>query len=330
MRISVLLSQKAWIRKPCCAGVLGIKLMENWSFLELSSKTMQSEILKVTVYVLGLESSLHQIYPGSNTLVGAVLILKKKNWKLEAGSKSWNRVGEKQGGKKERSCSESLIDGSKSLGKCLKLTSLPCLSSVLPVPVLFLSFLSLDPNFSFFFPLTFFYLTTCLPDCLRTSVFSCILKFICGNPTCSALGDCSKEAFAEILLCWSTRCTQLSEHLVTTPNYNSLGQSVYHYKQRSGSRSPEEPEHASVYVTSWDAPQSPEAIGWWSCQAANLPIHGVWKEVFEIWREDQPGVKIGQPGQGQDHNWSRYSFTSPSRMSRRWQQQVLNSNARVT
>lgn len=51
-------------------------MRENLSFLELSSKTMQSEILKDTVHALGLESSLHQTYPGSNTPERAVLILR--------------------------------------------------------------------------------------------------------------------------------------------------------------------------------------------------------------------------------------------------------------
>ena len=91
---------------------------------------MQSEILEVTVRVLALESSLCQAYPGSNPSVGAVLIL-KKNWKLQAGSKSQNigisTVREKLG-KKERNCSDSLTDRRKSLGKWLKFTTLLHLS----------------------------------------------------------------------------------------------------------------------------------------------------------------------------------------------------------
>ena len=41
-------------------------------------------------------------------------------------------------------------------------------------------------------------------------------------------------------------------------------------KQRSGSGSPEESEHPQDYESWWDASQSPDGIGWCSCQASNI------------------------------------------------------------
>lgn len=57
-------------------------------------------------------------------------------------------------------------------------------------------------------------------------------------------------------------------------------QSPSHCKQRSGLWPPKELEHAYVYRTWWDASQTPERIGWCSCQAAH---HDIWKVMALRW-----------------------------------------------
>ena len=64
-------------------------------------------------------------------------------------------------------------------------------------------------------------------------------------------------------------------------SWQGLGeQSPSHYKRRSSLWPPGEPEHTQVYGTWWDASQSPEGIGYSSCQATP---HDIWKVMAVRW-----------------------------------------------